>query len=127
MSEPEYHAVFGDDQASFNAAARSGNNNWKHRTPVPVGTMGDGHSTNGVFDMVGNGWEWTASEFAPLDGFAPMESYPEYSADFFDGKHFVIKGASPFTSARLQRLSFRNFFQPNYPYVFAKFRVAYDK
>ena len=39
MSEHEYHAVFGDDQASFNAAARSGNNNWKHRTPVPVGTM----------------------------------------------------------------------------------------
>ena len=126
LSEHQYHAVFNDDQASFNAAAQSGNNDWKHRTAVSVGTMGDGVSTGGVFDLVGNGWEWTSSEFVPLDGFTPMPSYPAYSSDFFDGKHFVLKGASPYTSTRLQRLSFRNFFQPNYPFVHAKFRIAYD-
>ena len=29
---------------------------------------------------------------------SPMPSYPEYSADFFDGEHFVMKGASPVTA-----------------------------
>ena len=33
-------------------------------------------------------------------GFDPMASYPEYSADFFDGQHYVMKGASPATATR---------------------------
>ena len=32
-----------------------------------------------------------------------MASYPEYSADFFDGEHFVMKGASPATARELLR------------------------
>ena len=36
-------------------------------------------------------------------GFRAMASYPEYSADFFDGKHFVLKGASWATAAELVR------------------------
>ena len=35
---------------------------------------------------------------APFPGFSPMASYPEYSAEFFDGQHFVMKGASPATA-----------------------------
>ena len=50
--------------------------------------------------------------------------YPGYSADFFDGKHFVLKGASWATAAELVRRSFRNWYQAHYPYVFAKFRCA---
>jgi hypothetical protein len=53
-----------------------------------------------------------------------MVSYPEYSADFFDGSHYVMKGASPVTPRELVRRSFRNWFRPNYPYVFAKFRTV---
>ena len=53
-----------------------------------------------------------------------MASYPEYSADFFDGQHYVIKGASPATARELVRRSFRNWFRPNYPFVYAKFRTA---
>ena len=109
----------------------AGNNNWKYRTATPVGTMDDGvriheNQADAVHDMVGNGWEWTSTVFNGLEGFSPMATYPEYSTDFFDGKHFVLKGASPYTSQRLQRLSFRNFFQPNYAFVHAKFRVAYS-
>ena len=73
---------------------------------------------------MGNGWEWTSTEFAPFDGFRPMASYPEYSADFFDGQHLVMKGASPATDASLLRRSFRNWFRPNYPYVYATFRCV---
>jgi formylglycine-generating enzyme required for sulfatase activity len=53
-----------------------------------------------------------------------MASYPEYSADFFDGQHFVMKGASSATAHALLRRSFRNWFRPNYPYVYATFRTA---
>jgi formylglycine-generating enzyme required for sulfatase activity len=53
-----------------------------------------------------------------------MTSYPEYSADFFDGQHYVMKGASPATAKALIRRSFRNWFRPNYPYVYAKFRTV---
>ena len=92
--------------------------------PVPVGSRPHGASAWGVHDLVGNGWEWTSTIFAPLPGFEPMVSYPEYSADFFDGQHYVMKGASPATARELVRRSFRNWFRPNYPYVYAKFRTA---
>ena len=55
---------------------------------------------------------------------APMASYPEYSADFFDGEHFVMKGASPATARELLRPTFRNWFRPRYPYVYATFRCV---
>jgi formylglycine-generating enzyme required for sulfatase activity len=74
---------------------------------------------------VGNGWEWTETPFAAFPGFeAWIPGYEGYSADFFDGKHFVLKGASWATAAGLVRRSFRNWFQAHYPYVFAKFRCV---
>ena len=92
--------------------------------PVAVGRHPAGQSAWGVHDLMGNGWEWTSTEFAPFDGFRPMASYPEYSADFFDGQHVVMKGASPATDAALLRRSFRNWFRTNYPYVYATFRCV---
>jgi formylglycine-generating enzyme required for sulfatase activity len=86
--------------------------------PVPVSPA------QGIAQMVGNGWEWTDSVFAPFDGFAPRPTYPGYSANFFDGNHFVLKGASPRTAARLVRRSLRNWFRPEYPYVYATFRLC---
>ena len=59
-----------------------------------------------------------------VPGFQPMASYPEYSADFFDGEHFVMKGASPATARELLRPTFRNWFRARYPYVYATFRCA---
>ena len=94
--------------------------------PQPAGSHQAGRSAWGVDDLVGNGWEWTGSIFAPFPGFTPMPSYPEYSADFFDGEHFVMKGASPVTARELVRPTFRNWFRPRYPYVYATFRCARD-
>ena len=85
-----------------------------------------GRSAWGVEDLVGNGWEWTSTTFAPFPGYRAMASYPEYSTDFFDGEHFVMKGASPATARELLRPSFRNWFRPRYPYVYAAFRCARD-
>jgi ergothioneine biosynthesis protein EgtB len=92
--------------------------------PVPVGTHPEAASVFGVHDLVGNGWEWTFTPFAPFPGFTPLASYPEYSADFFDGDHFVLKGASPVTARGLIRSGFRNWFRPRYPYVYAGFRCV---
>ena len=72
------------------------------------------------------GWEWTTSVFSPLKGFTPMATYPEYSTDFFDGLHYTLKGSSPYTHPAMRRDSFRNFYQKNYRYVFAKFRIVCD-
>jgi formylglycine-generating enzyme required for sulfatase activity len=92
--------------------------------PVAAGSYPAGASAWGVHDLVGNGWEWTSTVFAPFEGFHAMPSYPEYSAEFFDGHHYVLKGASPATAHELLRRSFRNWFRPHYPYVYAAFRCA---
>ena len=94
--------------------------------PQPAGSHPAGRSAWGVDDLVGNGWEWTSTPFAPFPGFRPMPSYPEYSADFFDGEHVVMKGASPATARELMRPTFRNWFRTRYPFVYATFRCARD-
>ncbi len=101
-----------------------GNFDFRRWDPQPVGASPEGASAFGVHDLVGNGWEWTSTTFGPFAGFEPMASYPEYSADFFDAEHMVMKGASPFTARALVRRGFRNWFRPCYPYVYATFRCA---
>jgi iron(II)-dependent oxidoreductase len=135
MSEPEFHrAAYGTPEGVDRVHpwgdsppdSSRGNFDFAHWDPVPVGSFADGASAWGVHDLVGNGWEWTSSVFGPFPGFEPMASYPEYSADFFDGSHYVMKGASPVTPKELVRRSFRNWFRPTYPYVYATFRLAWD-
>jgi iron(II)-dependent oxidoreductase len=101
-----------------------GNFHYQSWDPVSVTMHPAGASAFGVFDLLGNGWEWTSTPFAPFLGFKPFSFYPGYSADFFDGKHFVMKGGSPRTDACMVRRSFRNWFQPHYPYVYATFRCV---
>ena len=132
-TEAEYHrAAFGTPSGEERAFpwgdeppdATRGNFDFERWEPAPVGSHPAGQSGWGVHDLMGNGWEWTSTVFAPFDGFRAMASYPEYSADFFDGEHIVLKGASPATARELLRRSFRNWFRPNYPYVYATFRTA---
>ena len=121
-TEAEWHrAAYGTQPPPSTSRANVG---FRHASPVPAGTSGAGASPWGVLDLVGNGWEWTSSPFAPFPGFEPMPRYPGYSADFFDGRHFVLLGGSWATDASLLRRSFRNWFQPHYPYVFSKLRCV---
>jgi ergothioneine biosynthesis protein EgtB len=101
-----------------------GNFDLRHWDPASVGSYPKGDSAWGVSDMLGNGWEWTSTIFHPFDGFERFGFYPGYSAAFFDGKHFVLKGGSPRTSACMLRRSFRNWFQPHYPHIYATFRCV---
>ncbi len=105
-------------------AAHSRNSNFRFWDPIPV--TADETAQNHPAQMIGNGWEWTSSLFDPFPGFEPREYYTNYSAPFFDGSHFVLKGGSPRTAARLLRPSFRNWFRPSYPYIYATFRLVHS-
>lgn len=133
MTEPEFHrAAYGDTAGGRRRhpwgddapAAEHGVFDFDGWDPQPAGAHPRGASAWGIEDLVGNGWEWTSTPFAPFPGFAVLPSYPEYSADFFDNEHFVMKGASFATARELLRPSFRNWFRPRYPYVFASFRCV---
>ena len=101
-----------------------GNFDFRQWEPESVHSTPAGDSEFGVSQLVGNGWEWTNSLFEPFEGFRPSPSYPGYSANFFDGQHYVMKGGSQRTASRLLRRSFRNWFRPEYPYVYAGFRCV---
>jgi iron(II)-dependent oxidoreductase len=103
---------------------RRGNFDFARWDPVPVGAFPEIRSAFGVEGLLGNGWEWTAGVFAPFHGFQPFSFYPGYSANFFDGKHFTMKGGSSRTAACMLRRSFRNWFQARYQYVYAGFRCV---
>lgn len=92
--------------------------------PAPVGSSPELRSAFGIEDLIGTGWEWTATTFEPFPGFEIVPAYPGYSAPFFDGKHYVMKGGSPRTAACMLRKSFRNWFQAHYQYVYAGFRCV---
>ncbi len=107
-------------EAQWHRAAEArgpGNYGFRHWDPVRVQ----------AFEFTGNGWEWTRDVFAPFEGFAAHGSYPGYSADFFDGSHYVMKGASPRTAPLLARTSFRNWFRPEYPYMYAGFHLVEER
>ena len=122
-AEAEFHrAAWGDGGEQWRPDPGSGNFDFRNWDPIPV--TGSGENPRGLAQMTDNGWEWTSTLFQPFPGFAPASFYPGYSANFFDGEHFVIKGASARTAARLVRPSFRNWFRPDYPYVYAGFRLV---
>ena len=111
---------WGNDKPSV----RLGNFDLQRWDPAPVNAFPAGQSFFGVHDLLGNGWEWTSTVFEPFPNFEPFPFYQGYSADFFDGKHFVMKGGSARTAACMLRPSFRNWFQAHYQNVYAGFRCV---
>jgi ergothioneine biosynthesis protein EgtB len=105
-------------------SVRHGSFDFQRWDPSPASDGPQGRSAFGVAGLLGNGWEWTSSLFEPFPGFEPFPFYPGYSANFFDGKHYVLKGGSARTAACMLRRSFRNWFQPHYQYVYSGFRCV---
>lgn len=123
------HAAYGTPDGGEVPQVGDGGGNFGWRTvgAEPVGSRPGSASAFGVHELVGNGWEWTRTPFRPLPGFTPwIRTYPGYSADFFDDKHYVVFGASWATDRALVRRSFRNWYQGCYPHVFSTFRCATD-
>ena len=132
-TESEWHrAAYGTPEGSERQfpwgaeppAAEHGYYGFARWDPAPVNAFPAGRSAFAVIGLLATGWEWTATPFAPFRGFQAHPSYAGYSADFFDGMHYVLKGGSTRTAASMLRRSFRNWFQPHYQYVYAGFRCA---
>ncbi len=93
--------------------------------PAPVGTFPAGASAFGVEQMIGDVWEWTASDFQPYPGFRAFP-YPEYSAVFFGSDYKVLRGGSWAVAPDAIRNTFRNWDYPIRRQIFAGFRCARD-
>jgi gamma-glutamyl hercynylcysteine S-oxide synthase len=122
-----YGTPVGDERAyPWGSAAPDvthGNLDFHAWDPIDVTKSPAGDSAFGVSQLMGNGWEWTSTLFGPFPGFEPFPFYPGYSKNFFDEEHYVLKGGSQRTAACFLRRSFRNWFRPDYPYVYASFRL----
>ena len=89
---------------------------------VDVSAFAEGDSAFGCRQMMGNVWEWTASDFVPYPGFS-ADAYKEYSQPWF-GTRKVLRGGSWATRSRFVTPLYRNFFTPERRDIFAGFRTC---
>jgi iron(II)-dependent oxidoreductase len=98
------------------------NLDWRAMGCIPVDALPAGDSAFGCRQMIGNVWEWTASDFKPYPGFV-AGPYKEYSAPWF-GDHKVLRGGCWATRSRLIHNTYRNFYPPDRRDVWAGFRTC---
>jgi 5-histidylcysteine sulfoxide synthase/putative 4-mercaptohistidine N1-methyltranferase len=102
--------VTGDLTTWENAPGNLNNEGYASSCPV------DQFEHKGLFDVVGNVWQWTESTIDGFQGFDVHPLYDDFSTPTFDGKHNLIKGGSWISSGneamRNSRYAFRrHFFQ----------------
>jgi len=77
----------------------------------------DTHSFNGIYDVVGNVWQWSRTDIFGFEGFEPHVAYDDFSTPTFDDKHALILGSSWASSGNLimndSRYAFRRHFFQN--------------
>ena len=95
----------------------------RHFGPAPVGAYPAGAAAVGCLGMVGDVWEWTASDFLAHPGFRTFP-YREYSEVFFGPEYKVLRGGSWATHPAAVRTTFRNWDFPVRRQLFAGFRCA---
>ncbi len=91
--------------------------------PARVGAYPAGASPYGALGMVGDAWEWTASDFTGYPGFSAFP-YSEYSEIFFGSEYKVLRGGSWATRPSVVRASFRNWDYPVRRQIFSGIRCA---
>jgi iron(II)-dependent oxidoreductase len=84
--------------------------------PAPVGAFPGNVSPIGCYGLIGDVWEWTASEFGPYPG-SVWEERPR-------GQPMVLRGGSWATRAGAARVSARRPAPPEARHLFSGFRCA---
>jgi gamma-glutamyl hercynylcysteine S-oxide synthase len=97
----------------------------RHLQPAPVGSYPDGAAPCGARQLIGDVWEWTASDFLPYPGFVAWP-YREYSEVFFGSEYKVLRGGAFAADGVACRGTFRNWDFPVRRQIFAGFRTARD-
>jgi gamma-glutamyl hercynylcysteine S-oxide synthase len=118
IGERKRRFPWGDEAPTMNRA----NLDWRAGGCVDVRAMPQSDSAFGCRQMIGNVWEWTASDFNPYPGFV-AGPYREYSAPWF-GDHKVLRGGCWASRSRLIHNAYRNFYQPDRRDVWAGFRTC---
>jgi len=88
-----------------------------------IGSFPNGASHLGCQHMIGDVWEWTASEFTGYPGF--KTGFDEYNDKWFTNQK-VLRGGSFGTPKMSIRSSYRNFFRLDERWLFSGFRCAED-
>ncbi|MBU2669039.1 ergothioneine biosynthesis protein EgtB [Actinoplanes bogorensis] len=112
---------WGDDPPT----ARHANLGQRHLRPAAAGAFPEGASPLGVHQLIGDVWEWVASDFAGYPGFAAFP-YREYSEVFFGPDYKMLRGGSFGTDSAAVRGTFRNWDYPIRRQIFSGFRCARD-
>src|SRR5262249_3982055 len=86
-----------------------------------IGAFPHGQSATGCHQMIGEAWEWTASDYAPYPGF--KSEFDEYNDKWFVGQK-VLRGGSFATPRAHIRSTYRNFFHPPERWMISGFRCA---
>ncbi|MEU0932237.1 ergothioneine biosynthesis protein EgtB [Embleya sp. NPDC005971] len=97
----------------------------RHLRPAAAGAYPAGAAACGARQLLGDVWEWTASDFLPYPGFAAFP-YREYSEVFFGPGHKVLRGGAFGVDEVVARGTFRNWDLPIRRQIFAGFRTARD-
>lgn len=102
---------------------RHANLGQRHLQPAPAASHPDGASPLGIRQLIGDVWEWTATDFQPYPGFAAFP-YQEYSQVFFGRGYKVLRGGAFGVDPVACRGTFRNWDFPIRRQIFAGFRTA---
>lgn len=94
------------------------NNLW---SASEAGAFPAGATASGLWQMTGDLWEWTSSDYAPYPGFTPQ--FDEYNDKWFVNQK-VLRGGSFATPRASMRSTYRNFFHPNERWMVSGFRCA---
>ena len=97
----------------------------RHLQPAPAGSYPAGAAPSGARQLIGDVWEWTASDFLPYPGFRAYP-YKEYSEVFFGPDYKVLRGGAFSADPVVCRATFRNWDYPIRRQIFAGFRTARD-